>query len=115
MNFIPEKSALEVDKIRLDERAAGRLPSRPGDEEAGVEGAIKDANEEVLHSIAMGEEKEPARVHAIICEELRPAVAEVELPITVIVNLDKVLGLADAALLQDGLCHLMALHRLHEL
>jgi hypothetical protein len=115
MNFVPKKSALEVDKIRMDERAAGRLPSCPGGEGAGAEGAVEDTDEEVPHPVATGEEKELARRHAVVGEELRPPVAEVALPFTVIVNFDKVLGLANAALLQNGVRHLLALHRLHEL
>jgi hypothetical protein len=99
MDFIPEKSALEVDEIRVDERAAGRLPSRPGGEGAGAEGAVDDVDEEVLHPIAMGEAKDPARVHAIIGKELWPPVTEIVLPFAVVVNLDVILGLANTALL----------------
>jgi hypothetical protein len=115
MNFILKKSALEVDKIRMDERAAGRLPSCPGGEIVGAEGAVEATDEEVLHPVATNEEKEPARVYAVVGEELRPPITEVALPLAVLVNFDKVLGLANAALLQDGVRHLLALHRLHEL
>jgi hypothetical protein len=65
----------------------------------GAEGAVEDADEEVLHTVTTGEEKEQARVHAVMCEELRPPIAEVALPFTVIVNFDMVPGLADAGLL----------------
>jgi hypothetical protein len=91
------------------------LPSRPGGEGASTEGAVEDVDEEVLHPIAMGEEEEPTRMHAIVCEELRPPVAEVALPLAVVVNLDTILGLASAAFLQDGVRHLLTLHRLHKL
>jgi hypothetical protein len=63
----------------------------------------------------MGEEKEPSCMHAVVCEELQPPIAEVALPFTVVVNLDAVLGLANATLLQGGIRHLLALHCLHEL
>jgi hypothetical protein len=56
-----------------------------------------------------------AHMHAVIRNELRPPIAEVALPFTVTVNLDAVFWLAEAALLQDGVRHLLALHRLHEL
>jgi hypothetical protein len=99
MNFVLKKSALEVDKIRMDDRAAGCLPSCPGDEGAGTESVADDADKEVLHPVVTGEEKEPAHMHTVIREELRPLVAEVALPFAVIVNLDMILGLADATLL----------------
>jgi hypothetical protein len=57
MDFVLEKPALEVDEIRMDERAVGRLPSRPGGEGAGAEGTVEDADEEVSHPIAASEEK----------------------------------------------------------
>jgi hypothetical protein len=60
MDFIPEKSALEVDEICEDEKAMGCLPSRPSGEGAGTEGAVEDANNEVLPPIAASEVEEPA-------------------------------------------------------
>jgi hypothetical protein len=80
-----------------------------------AEGVIEDVDEEVLHPIATGEEEEPTRMNAIVCEELRPPVAEVALPLAIVVNLDTILGLASAAFLQDGVRHLLTLHRLHEM
>jgi hypothetical protein len=77
------------------------LPSRSGGKGASTEGAVEDADKEILHPIAAGEEEEPAHVHAVLREELRPPVVEVALTFAVIVNLDVVLGLASAALLQD--------------
>jgi hypothetical protein len=75
MDFVPEKSTLEVDEIRVEEKATGRLPSRPSGESASVESAIEDADDEVSPPIVMSEEEEPARVHAVVCKELWPPVA----------------------------------------
>jgi hypothetical protein len=58
----------------------------------------------------MSEEEEPALVHAVVDEELRLPVAEVADPLAVVVDLDAVLGLADAALPQCSISHLLALH-----
>jgi hypothetical protein len=74
MDFIAEKPALEVDEIR---------PSRPGGEGIGGEGTVKDADSEALLPIMMSEEEEPALVHAIVDEELRPPVTEVAYPLAV--------------------------------
>jgi hypothetical protein len=74
MDFTPEKPALEVDKVR---------PSRPGDVGTGGEGVVEKADGEVLLPIAASEEEEPAPVHAVIDEELRPPVTEVALPLAV--------------------------------
>jgi hypothetical protein len=48
------------------------------------------------------EEEEPALAHVVVDEELRPPVAEVSLPLAVIIDLDAVLGLAGATLPQRG-------------
>jgi hypothetical protein len=98
MDFIPENSTLEVDEIREGEKATGCLPSRPSYEGAGAEGAVEDADDEVPPSIAASEEEEPACMHAIVREELRPPVAEVTLPFAVVVDFNAVPGLAHAAL-----------------
>jgi hypothetical protein len=101
MDFAPEKPALEVDEIR---------PSRPGSEGTGGEGTIEDADGESLLPVTTSEEEEPALVHAIVDEELRPPVAEVAYPLAIIVDLDAVLRLADAALPQRSISHLLAFH-----
>jgi hypothetical protein len=98
MDYVPEKSALEVDEINGDERVARRLPSQSGGESAGAERVIEDADDEVSLPIVTGEEKELAHVHTVIHEELWPPVAEVALPFAGIVNFDAVFGLANAAL-----------------
>jgi hypothetical protein len=114
MDFVSEKSALKVDEICVGEEAAGCLPSRPGGQSASAEGAVEDADDEVPPPVATGEEKELARVHAVVCEELRPPVAEVALPFAIIINFDAVPRLANAALPQSSVSHLLALHRLHK-
>jgi hypothetical protein len=63
MDFAPEKSALEAGEFR---------PSRLGDEGTGGEGAIEEADGEVLLLILAGEKDEPTLVHAVIDEELQP-------------------------------------------
>jgi hypothetical protein len=115
MDFVSEKSALEVDEIRVDEKATGRLPSRPSGESASVESAVEDADDEVSPPIVMSEEGEPARVHIVVYEELWPPIAKVAFPFTVIVNFDAVPRLANAALPQHSVSHLLVLHYLHEL
>jgi hypothetical protein len=70
MDFVPEKTALEVDEIREVKKAMGCLPSRPSSEGASAEGAVEYADDEVPHPIAASEEEEPACVHAIVCKEL---------------------------------------------
>jgi hypothetical protein len=101
MDFTPEKPALEVDKIR---------PSRLGGEGTGGEGTVEDANGESLLPITVSEEEEPALVHAIVDEELRPPITEIAYPLAIIVDLDAVLGLADATLSQRSISHLLAFH-----
>jgi hypothetical protein len=101
MDFAPEKPALEVDEIR---------PSRPGGEGTGGEGTVEDANGESLLPITASEEEEPALVHAVVDEELRPPIAEVAYPLAIVVDLDVVLGLADAALSQRSISHFLAFH-----
>jgi hypothetical protein len=101
MDFVLEKPALEVDEIR---------PSRPGGEGMGGEGTVEDADGKSFLPIATSEEEELALVHAVVDEELRPPVAEEADPLAVVVNLDAVLGLADAALPQHGISHLLAFH-----
>jgi hypothetical protein len=101
MDFVPEKPALEVDKIH---------PSQPGGEGTGGEGTVEDADGEILLPITVSEEKEPALVHAIVDEELLPPVAEAAYPLAVVVDLDAVLGMADAALPQRSISHLLAFH-----
>jgi hypothetical protein len=98
MDFVPKKFALEVDEIHVGEKATGRLPSRPSSVSASAEGAVEDADDEVSPPIATSEEKEPACMHAVVCEELWPPVVEVAHPFTVIVDLDTIPGLANAAL-----------------
>jgi hypothetical protein len=115
MDFVPEKSALEVDEIRECGRAAGCCPSRPGGKGTGGESTIEDADGEVPPPIAVSEEEEPSLMHAVISEELRPPIAEVAYPFAVVIDLDALLGLANAALPQRSISHLLALHRFHEL
>jgi hypothetical protein len=80
MDFVPEKSALKVDKIRMGEKAMGRLPSRPSGISAGAEGVVEDADDEVPPPIATSEEKEPACVHdgwhVVDDDDYRQAVGE---------------------------------------
>jgi hypothetical protein len=90
MDFAPEKPALKVDKVH---------PSRLGGEGMGREGTVEDADGKSFLPIAVSEEEEPALMHAIVDEELRPPVAEEANPLAIVVDLDAVLGLADAALL----------------
>jgi hypothetical protein len=106
MDFVLEKPVLEVDKVR---------PSRPGGEGTGGESTVKDADGEVLLPITASEDEEPALMHAIVNEELRPPVAEVACPLAIVVDLDVVLGLADAALPQRSMSHLLAFHRFRKL
>jgi hypothetical protein len=80
MDFIPKKPALEVDKIRESGRATGCHSSRPGGEGTSGESTIKDADGEVPFSITASEEEEPALMHAVVEEELRPPIAEVAYP-----------------------------------
>jgi hypothetical protein len=61
MDFAPEKSALEADEAR---------PSRLGGKGTGEEGAIEEADGEVLLPIVAGEKDEPTLMHAIVNEEL---------------------------------------------
>jgi hypothetical protein len=61
------------------------------------------------------EEEEPALVHVVVDEELRPPVTKIAHPLAVVVNLDAVLGLAAAALPQFCISHLLAFHRVREL
>jgi hypothetical protein len=89
MDFVPEKPVLEVDEI---------CPSRPGGEGMGGESTVEDADGEVHLPITVSEKEEPTLVHAVVDEELRPPVTEVAYPLAVVVDLDAVLGLADAAL-----------------
>jgi hypothetical protein len=90
MDFAPEKSALEADEIRL---------SRLGDEGTGGEGAVEEADGEDILLILAGEKDEPTLMHAVVDEELRPPVAKVAHPLTVVVDLDAVRGLAAATFL----------------
>jgi hypothetical protein len=87
MDFVPEKSVLEADEFR---------PSRLGGEGTGGEGAIEEADGEVLLLILVGDKDEPTLVHAVVDEELRPPVAKVAHPLAVVVDLDTVRGLAAA-------------------
>jgi hypothetical protein len=64
----------------------------------GGESTIEDADGEVPFPITASEEEEPALVHAIVDEELRPPITEVAYPLAVVVDLDAILGLANAAL-----------------
>jgi hypothetical protein len=70
MDFVSEKSALEVDKVHEVEKAMRCLPSRPSSEGASAECAVEDVDDEVLPPIAVSEEEELACVHTIFCEEL---------------------------------------------
>jgi hypothetical protein len=88
MDFAPEKPVLEVDEARS---------SRLGGEGTGGEGAVEEADSEVLVPVVASEEDEPTLVHAIVNEELRPPIAKVAHPLAVVVNLDAVRGLATAA------------------
>jgi hypothetical protein len=106
MDFAPEKSALEVDEAR---------PSRLGGEGASGEGAVEEANSEVLLPIVASEEDEPTLMHAMVDEELRLPVVKVAHPLAVVVDLDAVYGLAAAAFLQLGISHLLVFHRVHKL
>jgi hypothetical protein len=106
MDFVPEKPALEVDEAR---------PSRLGSEGTGGEGAVEEADSEVLLPIVASEEDEPTLVHAVVDEELRPPIAKVAHPLTVIVNLDAVRGLATASFPQLGVSHFLAFHRVRKL
>jgi hypothetical protein len=115
MDFIPEKSALEVNEIRGGGKAARCCPSGPSGKGTGTESMVEDADGEVPLPITASEEEEPARMHAVISEELQPPVTEVAYPLAVIVDLDAVPGLANAALPQRGVSHFLAFHRFHEL
>jgi hypothetical protein len=97
MDFVPEKSVLEVEEIREGGRATGCCPSRLGGEGTGGESTIEDADGEVLPPVMASEEEEPAFMHAVISEEPRPPIAEVAYPFAVVVDLNAVLGLANAA------------------
>jgi hypothetical protein len=101
MDFILEKPVLEVDEIH---------PSRPGGKGMGGEGTIEDANGKSFLPVTASEEEEPALVHTVVDEELRPPIAEVAYSLAVVVDLDVVLGLADAALSQRSASHLLAFH-----
>jgi hypothetical protein len=59
MDFAPEKSALEVDEAR---------PSWLGGEGAGGEGAVEEADGEVLLPIVASEKDEPTLMHTIVEE-----------------------------------------------
>jgi hypothetical protein len=61
MDFAPEKPMLEVDEAR---------PSRPGSKGMGGEGAIEEADSEVLLPIVASEEEEPTLMHTIVDEEI---------------------------------------------
>jgi hypothetical protein len=63
----------------------------------------------------VSEEEEPALMHAVVNEELQPPITKVAHPLAVVVNLDAVLGLAAAALLQLSISHLLAFHRVRKL
>jgi hypothetical protein len=106
MDFILEKPAFEVDEI---------CPSRPGGEGTGGEGLVKDADGNSLLPVTVSEEEEPALMYAVVDEELRPPVMEEADPLAIVIDLDAILGLADAALPQCSISHLMAFHRLHKL
>jgi hypothetical protein len=106
MDFAPEKPTLEVDEAR---------PSRLGGVGTGGEGAVEEADGEVFLPIVASEEEEPALMHALVDEELRPPITEVAHPLAVVVNLDAILGLAAAALPQLGISHLLAFHRVRKL
>jgi hypothetical protein len=68
MDFAPEKPALEVDGVH---------PSRPGGEGTGRKGTVEEADGQVILPIMAGEEEEPALVHAVVDEELRPPVTKI--------------------------------------
>jgi hypothetical protein len=70
MDFVPEKSMLEVDEIREVKKATGCLPSRPSSKGASAEGAIKDADDEVPPPVMASEKEEPACMHAVVREKL---------------------------------------------
>jgi hypothetical protein len=110
MDFVPEKSALEVDEIRESGRTAGCCSSRPSGKGMGRESTVEDADGEVPFPIMASEEEEPALMHAVVDEELQPPIAEVAYPLAVVVDLNAVLGLAKAALPQCSISHLLALH-----
>jgi hypothetical protein len=106
MDFAPEKFALEADGIRL---------SRLGGEGTGGEGAVEEADGEDILLILAGEKDEPTLVHAVVDEELRLPVAKVAHPLTVVVDLDAVRGLAATTFSQLGEGHLLVFHRAYEL
>jgi hypothetical protein len=58
----------------------------------------------------VSEEEEPALMHTVVNVELRPPIAEEADPLAVVVDLNAVLGLASAALLQCSISHLLAFH-----
>jgi hypothetical protein len=64
----------------------------------GRESIIKDADGEVPFPIMASEEEEPSLMHGIVGEELRPPITKVAYPLAIIVDLNVVLGLANAAL-----------------
>jgi hypothetical protein len=70
MDFVPDKSALEVDEIREGGKVMGCWPSRPSGEGTSAEGTIEDVDGEVPSPITASEEEELARMHAVISEEL---------------------------------------------
>jgi hypothetical protein len=106
MDFASKKSMLKADEIR---------PSWLGSEGTGREGAIEEADGEVLLLIMVGEKDEPTLVHAIVDEELRPPITKVAHPLAVVVDLDAVRRLAAATFPQLGVGHLLVLHRACEL
>jgi hypothetical protein len=106
MDFAPEKPALAVDEAR---------PSWPGGEGTCEEGAVEEADSEVLIPIMASEEDEPTLVHAVVDEELRPPIAKLAHPLAVVVNLDTVCGLAAPAFPQLGISHFLASHRVRKL
>jgi hypothetical protein len=61
MDFAPEKFALEVNEV---------CPSRLGGEGTGGEGAIEEADGEVLLLILAGEKDKSTLMHAVVDEEL---------------------------------------------
>jgi hypothetical protein len=98
MDFVLEKSALEVDEIREGGRAMGCWPSRPSGDGTSAESTIEDADGEDPPPITASEEEEPARMQAIISKELQPPIAEVAYPFVVVVDFNAVLGRANTAL-----------------
>jgi hypothetical protein len=70
MDFVPEKSTLKVDEIREGGKAARCCPLRPSGEGRNAESTIEDADSEVPLPITASEEEEPARMHAVISEEI---------------------------------------------